>query len=245
MRHILIIGASSAIAEQTARCFAKDGDKLFLVARNPQRLEAVAAHLKFHGATQVETACLDVNELAQHSSLIERATEALGGLDTILIAHGTLPDQKACEASIEVTLDELKTNFISIVSLLTLIAPQFEQQKYGVIAVISSVAGDRGRQSNYVYGTAKAGVSTFLQGLRNRLYRSGVSVITIKPGFVDTPMTATFSKGLLWAKPETVGKGIYQAICKHRTIVYLPRFWWLIMALIKSIPERFFQKLRL
>lgn len=245
MRHILIIGATSAIAEATARNFAQDGDRLYLVARNPERLAAVANDLKTRGATQVETVAMDANDTVRHAALIAQAEAALEGLDTILIAHGTLSDQKACEASFEETLEELQTNCLSVISLLTLVANRFEEQKHGTIAVISSVAGDRGRQSNYVYGTAKAAVSTFLQGLRNRLYRSGVTVITIKPGFVDTPMTAGFRKGLLWASSEKVGDGIHRGIQRKRDVVYLPWFWRWIMVIIRVIPESIFKRTKL
>ena len=245
MRHILIIGATSAIAEATARRFAKDGDRLYLVARNPERLAAVASDLKVRGASQVETSVLDANETENHEKLIMEAEASMTGLDTVLIAHGTLSDQKGCEASFDETLKELQTNCLSFISLLTHVANRFEEQKKGTIAVISSVAGDRGRQSNYVYGTAKAAVTTFLQGLRNRLYRSGVKVITIKPGFVDTPMTAGFRKGLLWASPEQVGEGIYRALQGKGGVTYLPWFWKYIMVGIKLIPEQVFKKMAL
>ncbi len=242
MRHILIVGATSAIAEATAQHFAQDGDRLYLVARNPERLAAVASDLGIRGATQVETMVLDTNDTAKHAELITQAETAMGGLDTILIAHGTLSDQKACEASFDQTLKELQTNCLSVISLLAHVANRFEEQKHGTIVVISSVAGDRGRQSNYVYGTAKAAVSTFLQGLRNRLYRSGVTVITIKPGFVDTPMTASFRKGAMWASSEQIGNGIYRAVRRKSDVVYLPWFWKWVMLLIKIIPESAFKK---
>ena len=245
MRHILIVGATSAIAEATARRFAHDGDRLYLVARNQGRLSSVASNLKTRGATQVETKVLDANDTAKHAELVSQVEAAMGGLDIIFIAHGTLSDQKACEASFDETLKELQTNCLSVISLLTHVANRFEEQKRGTIVVISSVAGDRGRQSNYVYGTAKAAVSTFLQGLRNRLYRSGVTVITIKPGFVDTPMTKGIRKGILWASPEETGGDIYRAIKRKHGVVYTPRFWRLIMALIRIIPETFFKKMKL
>ena len=243
MRHILIVGATSAIAEATARRFAQDGDRLYLVARNQERLSSVASDLKARGATQAETMALDANDTDKHGELITQAEAAMGGLDTVLIAHGTLSDQKDCEASFSATLKELQTNCLSVISLLTHVANRFEEQKHGTIVVISSVAGDRGRQSNYVYGTAKAAVSTFLQGLRNRLYRSGVTVITIKPGFVDTPMTASFRKSKLWASPEKIGDGICRAIQRKSDVVYLPWFWRFIMLIISTIPEKIAQKL--
>jgi len=118
-------------------------------------------------------------------------------------------------------------------------------QKSGTIAVITSVAGDRGRQSNYVYGSAKGMVSTFLQGLRNRLYRAGINILDIKPGFVDTPMTIDFKKGPLWVSPEKIAEGIVEAIDKQKTEVYLPWFWKFIMLIIKLIPESIFRKMKL
>src|SRR5262249_19542704 len=146
------------------------------------------------GAKRVETFVLDLTALDRHQELFDTAVKALDGLDAMLVAHGTLGNQKASEQRVEVALKELTTNFTSVVSILTIAANYFEQQRRGCIAVISSVAGNRGRQSNYVYGTAKGGINVFLQGLRNRLYESGVSVVTIKPGFVDTPMTAAIKK---------------------------------------------------
>ncbi|MDQ3267568.1 MAG: SDR family NAD(P)-dependent oxidoreductase, partial [Pseudomonadota bacterium] len=136
-------------------------------------------------------------------------------------------------------------NFLSVVSLLTLLANRFEEQGHGCLAVISSVAGDRGRQSNYFYGSAKGGLSVFLQGLRNRLASRGVQVLTIKPGFVDTPMTTGFKKGALWVGPNVIAAGIHRAIRRHSNEVYLPWFWWGIMTIIKAIPERIFKHLKL
>lgn len=242
MRKILIVGATSAIALETARLFAKDKDRLFLVGKNESKLIALTKDLSLRGATQAEYAVVDVTQMGFHGELIRNALQTMGGLDTVLIAHGTLPDQQACQQSFELTLREIETNGLSVISLLTHLANFFENQKSGTIAVISSVAGDRGRSSNYVYGTAKAAVNTFLSGLRCRLHKSGIQVLTIKPGFVDTPMTAKFKKGMLWATPRSVGQGIYRAIQKKKNIVYLPEFWRLIMFVIRIIPERIFAK---
>jgi short-subunit dehydrogenase len=163
----------------------------------------------------------------------------------VLIAHGTLCNQKACEQSVNETLAEIQTNALSTISLLTIIANRFEAKQMGTIAVISSVAGDRGRASNYVYGSAKAMLTAFTSGLRQRLYQSNVYVVTIKPGFVDTPMTAEFKKGLLWANPAAVAATIIKAIDKRKNNLYVPAFWWLIMAVIKMIPTKLFSKLKL
>lgn len=245
MKRILIIGANSAIAEATARLWAAQGAALFLVGRNTGRLEAVANDLRVRGAASVTAFAMDACDATAHAGMLEAAEGALGGLDVALIAHGSLPDQKACEASVELTLQEIDTNALSVIALATRLGAGFEKQGSGTLVVISSVAGDRGRQSNYVYGAAKGMVSLFLQGLRNRLAKKGVQVVTIKPGFVDTPMTAAFPKGALWAKPESIARGIVRAVERGADEVYLPGFWRLIMLIIRHIPERIFKKLSL
>jgi short-subunit dehydrogenase len=245
-RKILIIGATSAIAQATAKLFAAQGDALFLVGRNVDKLTQIAADLKVRGASQTVCHALDLNDFSQHETLIKQAVSALQGLDIVLIAHGTLDAQKPCEQDYQQAELCFKTNFLSVVSLLTPLANFFEQQRYGCIAVISSVAGDKGRQSNYVYGTAKGAVSLFLQGLRNRLHAANVQVLTIKPGFVDTPITAQIArKGALWAQPEQIAAGIYQAILKRKDCVYLPWFWRIIMGIIIHLPEAIFKRLKL
>ena len=245
MKKVLIVGAGSAMAEATARIFAERGDALFLVARNLQQLQTISDDLKVRGAPIAGHYGMDANDFDNHESMLDQAEEAMGGLDTVLIAHGSLSDQAACQESAALTLSEIRTNALSVVSLLTYIANRFERQKSGTIAVISSVAGDRGRRSNYVYGSAKAMVSVFLSGLRQRLTPSGVAVVTIKPGFVDTPMTAEFKKGWLWAKPSDVAKGIVRAMDQKKEICYLPRFWYLIMLIIRCLPETVFKRLPL
>jgi len=245
MTRTLIIGATSAIAEATARLLAERGGSQYLVGRNVARLEAVAADLVVRGAASVATEALDLNALALHEPMIERAFAALGGVDSVLIAHGTLSDQRACEASAAQALAEITTNALSVVSLLTLLANRLEAERSGTIVVISSVAGDRGRASNYVYGSAKALVTAFCSGLSQRLASAGVRVITIKPGFVDTPMTRSFRKGLLWAKPAAVARGIVHAMDRGHGTVYLPAFWRPIMLAIRLIPERLFTRMRL
>ncbi len=245
MRKTLIIGATSAIAEATARRLAEAGDALYLVARNETKLEAIANDLKTRGAISVHIETLDVMDYDRHEAVIDAAISALDGLDLALIAHGTLPDQNACEQSFALTRKEFELNALTTISLLTHLANYFEEKRRGTIAVISSVAGDRGRQSNYIYGAAKGTVAIFLQGLRNRLYKSGINVITIKPGFVDTPMTVEFSKGILWAQPGKVAQDIYDAIVKKKDEIYTPRFWRTIMRVIRLIPEFLFKRLNL
>lgn len=245
MQRVLIIGATSAIAEATARRFAGRGAALFLVGRNPSRLEAISRDLDVRGAALVATAMLDVNDHAAHAGILDAAWQHLGDIDVVLIAHGTLPDQAACERSADIAMVEFATNATSTIALLTAVAPRMEARRAGTIAVISSVAGDRGRASNYLYGSAKAAVTSFLSGLRQRLSASGVNVLTIKPGFVDTPMTREFKKGVLWATPEAIARGIMRSIDGGRGVAYLPWFWAPIMLAIRHIPEPLFRRMRL
>ena len=245
MTKILVIGATSAIAEHCARIWAARGDGLYLVARNEESLKTIAADLRVRGAKETQSHYMDLNEMDGHAAMLDAAEAAMGGIDTVLIAHGTLSNQKACEQSVRETLAEINTNALSTISLLTHIANRFEAKQAGTIAAISSVAGDRGRASNYVYGSAKAMVTAFTSGLRQRLHKSNVAVVTIKPGFVDTPMTASFKKGLLWAKPVDVAAMIVRAIDKRKDEVYVPAFWWAVMVIIKNLPEKIFLKLNL
>lgn len=245
MQRILIVGASSAIAEAAARLLAARGDALFLAGRNGPRLQAIAEDLKLRGAVQAHSFVLDARAFDRFPALLQAATERLGGLDAALIAHGTLPDQAACQQSVDLLREEFDVNALSFMALCTALANQFEAQGRGVIAVISSVAGDRGRQSNYVYGSAKAAVTAFTSGLRQRLYPKGVRVVTIKPGFVSTPMTAAFRKGALWAAPASVAADIVRAMDGGRAVIYTPWFWRPIMWIIRSVPESLFRRLRL
>jgi short-subunit dehydrogenase len=243
MLKILIIGGASAIAQGTAKCFAEDGAELFLVDLSAERLEAVKNDLLVRGAKKVETFTLDVTHFDRHQPMFDSAIEALGGLDAVLVAHGILGNQKRCEEDFNETLRELNINLISTISILTLAANYFEKQKRGVIAAISSAAGDRGRMTNYVYGTAKGGLTIFMQGLRARMDKCGVAVVTIKPGRVDTPMTKDFKKNFMFADPNHVGKEIYKAMKAGKNTVYIPTFWLLIMLIIRNIPEFVYKKL--
>lgn len=245
MKRVLIIGATSAIAEHCARIWAAKGDAIHLVARSEQHLLTIAADLKVRGASSVTTCCNNLNDMDKHEELLDIADNALGSVDIVLIAHGTLSNQKSCELSVKETLTEIQTNAVSTISLLTLIANRFEAKRSGTICVLSSVAGDRGRASNYVYGSAKAMITAFTSGLRQRLSQSKVSVVTIKPGFVDTPMTTEFKKGVMWTKPNVVAALIVTAIDKKKTEVYVPKFWLYVMIVIRIIPNFIFKKLSL
>ncbi|HEL4844186.1 TPA: SDR family oxidoreductase [Stenotrophomonas maltophilia] len=243
MQKILIIGATSAIAESVARLYAGRAAALYLVGRSAGKLDTIAADLRVRGAPHVHTGVLDVNDLSAHGALLDDAWSTLGGVDSVLIAHGTLPDQAACDASVELSLREFATNGTSTIALAAALAQRL--QSGASLAVISSVAGDRGRASNYLYGSAKAAVTAYLSGLGQRLRPAGINVLVIKPGFVDTPMTAAFKKGALWATPDKVAAGILKAISKRKAVAYLPGFWWAIMMIIKNIPEFVFRRIKL
>lgn len=220
--------------------------RVFLVARNAEKLEQAAADLRARGAKSVTTITLDLARLEEHSTLVESCVQSLRQIDIALIAHGTLPDQKACEQDVNVALKEFANNGTSVISLLTLLANQFERQRCGSMAIISSVAGDRGRPSNYVYGTAKAAVSTFCEGLQARMFKLGVHVMTIKPGFVDTPMTQGLKlPGLLLARPDDVARLILSGLQRKKVVLYTPRFWSLIMLIIKLVPNFVFKRINL
>lgn len=245
MKKILIIGASSLIAMSAARIWAQRGDELFIVGRDKERLNVMSKDLILRGSPNVQNYCMDMNQYDLHLPMLNKAFQSLTKIDIVLIAHGTLANQKKCQQSAEMTLEEINTNALSTIVALTHLANFFEIQKGGTIAVITSVAGDRGRANNYVYGSAKAMVTAFASGLRQRLYASSVSVVTIKPGLVDTPMTADFKKGLLWASPKNIGKTIVNACDYKNGEVYAPYFWYWIMLIIKIIPTFIYKKINL
>jgi len=240
---VLALGATSAIAEATLRLFAERGASFYLVARNPDKLAAVAADLSTRGAADVATQVMDLDDTAAHPAMLAAAAGSLGTIELALLAHGVLGDQQQAEASYPVTEAILGTNFMAPVSLITWLANYFEDSHQGTLAVISSVAGDRGRKSNYVYGSSKGALSIFLDGVRNRIDRAGVHVLTIKPGFVATPMTAHLPKNALFAEPSKVATGIFNAIRKRKDVVYVPGFWAIIMLILRLIPRRIFKKL--
>lgn len=242
---VLVLGATSAIASATARLLARQGASFFLVARDKLKLEAVSADLLTRGAKAVRGYVADLDNTALHPQMLALAAESLGEIDLALLAHGVLGEQADAEKSYPVAEAVLQTNFLSPVSLITWLANYFEHRGAGCLAVISSVAGDRGRKSNYVYGASKGALSIFLDGVRNRVDRLGVQVLTIKPGFVATPMTAHLPRGPLFAQPIQIGRGILKAVAGRRDVVYLPGFWRVIMFLVRSVPGRIFKNMNM
>ena len=247
MKKVLIVGATSAIAHETAKLYAADGAAFALLARDMKRLEILVPDLRVRGASEVYTFAFDAKDPSGHEAILSQAYERLGGIDVALVAHGTLPDQTICQSAYASTDEALTVNFLSPVACITYLANLFEKNSAGKLAVISSVAGDRGRQSNYIYGSAKGGLSVFLGGVRNRLARVGVQVLTVKPGFVETPMTVDIEKGKLFVGPEIVAKDIFKALTNGKAnVLYTPWFWRYIMLLvIVMIPEGIFKKLKL
>jgi short-subunit dehydrogenase len=240
----LVIGGTSAIAEQIMRLLAARSAGLYITAQDQGRLSGIAADLAVRGAVRVEVESLDVTDSAQLEGIVARAGEALGGLDVVLFAAGLLPDQAVANDSVALVRQVMEVNATGAMAALNQAADFFERRGGGQIVAIGSVAGDRGRATNYTYGAAKGALEIFLSGLRQRVQGKGVQVLLVKPGFVDTPMTATFDKGALWATPERVARDIVRAMDKGRSIIYTPWFWRWIMLVIRYIPERTFVRLK-
>ena len=244
-RKILVLGATSGIAEATCRIWAAEGARLFLVARNGEKLAAVAADLRTRGASFVDTAVADLDDTDKHPALLSHAVNSLTGLDVAYLAHGILGDQAKAEQDFNTAAQIIYTNYMAPVSLLTWLANFCVQRHAGTLAVISSVAGDRGRKSNYLYGSSKAGLSAFLGGLRNRVDREGVTVLAIKPGPVKTSMTSGMKGSEKFADVDKVAQSIVEAIDERQEVLYVPFQWQPIMFVIRHIPERVFKKLNL
>jgi decaprenylphospho-beta-D-erythro-pentofuranosid-2-ulose 2-reductase len=232
--NVVIIGATSAIAQEVAKLYATAGASLFLVARDESKLRAVAADLRVRGAVGVETFVADLADRSRDTDIVAAA----GAPDLVLIAHGSLPDQRTVERDAAAQVAEFELNATSIIALTAHFANVLEQNRRGTLAVIGSVAGDRGRRSNYIYGAAKAAVHAFCEGLRGRLAESGVNVVLIKPGWVDTPMTSGMKKNPLFASAASVAKGIERAIAKGQGTVYVPGYWRWISLLVQMLPAK-------
>jgi short-subunit dehydrogenase len=244
MKQVVILGATSAIAQQVARLLAADGVEMLLVGRSLERLELLRSDLQARGAAQVWLLVTDLVDAADPRSILMSARTKLPEFDTVLIAHGTLLEQEQTQIDPALARREIENNFTSVVALATAFAGHFEQRGGGTLAVISSVAGDRGRKSNYVYGAAKAGVSVFLEGLAARVHASGVRVLDIKPGPVDTPMTVSLKKSALFATPQRVAADIYGALKSNKSgVVYTPWFWRWVMRAVRAVPTPLMRKL--
>ncbi len=243
-QNILILGATSSIARAIACEFAARGDNLYLASRDTEELSKIATDLTIRYQTVSYWGKFNAQDFAAHESFWQKVLQTMSHIDGVVMAFGSLGDLKKTG---EFANDHqvVTDNFIGAVSILNYCAAYFSTQKKGFVIGLSSVAGDRGRQSNYIYGAAKSALTTYLQGLRNRLFPFGVRVITVKLGFVDTAMTFGQPR-LFWvAKPSKVAEKIVRLLHSSRDVVYLPWFWRYIMALIKTVPEKIFKRLKL
>lgn len=241
---VLILGATSAIARATASVFAKRGFALYLAGRDIDELQRIAADLQIRYGIHSRFGSFDAEAYETHGLFLQQVIEEMSGLRGVLVTFGDSGDQAAA-TNFDAAAQLIARNFTGAVSILTHCANYLETAGEGFIVAISSVAGDRGRQSNYVYGATKAALSVYLQGLRNRLFRRGVRVLTVKPGFVDTRMTFGRSDLFLVASPSHVGERIVRALEKSADIIYVPWFWRYVLLIIKMIPERIFKRLNL
>lgn len=244
MKKVIVLGATSGIAGEIQRQLATRRCELLLVARSPQRLAEIQPDLLLRGAPRVLTYSADLSCVAQHQGIFDFAHRTFPDFDTVLLAYGSMHDQKAAQNSVEVLVQEMQIDYVSAAAILTLFAADLERRRTGCLAAITSVAGDRGRRSNYVYGSAKGGLSLFLQGLRSRLCPLGVPVITIKPGPVQTPMTDDLPVAMNLADPRRVARDIVSALERRSPdVLYTPKMWRGIMAAVKMLPESVFKRL--
>ncbi len=240
MSRVLVLGATSAIAAHIARRHAARGDSLFLVGRNPDKLGRLRSELRASVVGHLEC---DLDDTAANAGRIDGAIAALGGVDVAVLAHGLLGDQRASEGDWAVAEQILCTNLLSAISLLIPLANHCEAARAGRIAVLSSVAGERGRPRNYTYGAAKAALNVYLQGLRSRLWSAGVSVHTLKLGPVDTPMTMHHPKNLLFSRADAVAAQIIAAVDRGVAEAYVPGYWRPLLGIVRALPEPIFQRI--
>jgi len=243
MPSVLILGATSDMAMAIAEKFAEEKFNIFLACRNHNRLVPFCKDLEIRFQINSTLIEFDANQTDIHQAFVD-------SIDTFpeitICVFGYLGDQKNAEINWLESAKILNTNYLSAISILNRIAHHYESQKRGTIIGISSVAGERGRQSNYIYGSAKAGFTTYLSGLRNRLYQHGVHVMTVKPGFVHTKMTENLHlPEILTASPKDVANEIYKGYKNNKNTIYTLWFWKWIMYIIKAIPEFLFKKMKL
>ena len=244
---IIILGATSAIAEATARLYAGEGAELLLVARQPERLAAIAADLKLRGAARVETATRDLADTDGVADAFAGFVATLGGVDHVLLAYGVRGDQKSIEHDPAAAQTSLTVNFTSAAAWALVAAEALERQGRGSLVVLGSVAGDRGRRANFIYGAAKAGLATLVEGIAHRFATSGPRAVIVKPGPVITPMTEAFAnrKGSMWSMPDAVASIVRRAADSGGPVIYAPRFWRWIMLVIRSLPSALFNRLEI
>lgn len=231
------------MGQAIAHAFAAEGHPIQLAARDPARLDTVRSDIALRHGVEVTLHDFDALDLSAHESFVDTLPELPG---IAVCAVGLMGDQDENAQDLTRAAQVMRSNFEGPASILALLANRFEARGSGVLVGISSVAGERGRATNYVYGSAKAGFTAFLSGLRNRLAKQGVHVVTVLPGFVNTAMTEGLDlPGPLTAEPQEVGAAVLRAVQKRRNVIYVRRVWWLIMAIIRNIPEPVFKKMKL
>jgi decaprenylphospho-beta-D-erythro-pentofuranosid-2-ulose 2-reductase len=237
-RTVLILGATSGIARSLVHEFARRNYKLILAGRDTEELQTIATDLQIRHGIQTTLQNFDAVNFRTHGAFWKRClADCDNDLYGVVVCFGTMFDQAEAEIDWAKSKAMIDGNYTAAVSILNIAAGYFEEQKRGFIAVLSSVAGDRGRQSNYIYGSSKSAVSTYVQGLRQRLYKSGVSVTTVKPGPVDTGLTWGSDKLPLLAPPEKVASDTFRAIRRGADVVYTPGPWRIIMGILCAVPE--------
>lgn len=241
----LILGATSAIARATARALAERGCPVILAGRDRDELERDAADIRLRFGVNAVVMEFDAESYDSHDAFLERVIKQGDGLDGVVLAFGYLGEQQRAAEDFSESLAILQRNYVGAVSILNRCATYFAEKGKGDIIGISSVAGDRGRQSNYIYGSAKGGLTVYLQGLRNAMFHQGVHVLTVKPGFVDTAMTYGMPGLFLVASPQYVAKRILRAMDKKQHELYVPWFWRWIMLIIRHVPEFIFKRLKM
>lgn len=245
-RTVVILGATSSIARAIAHRFAEAGHPILLAGRDVGDLERDAADLRLRHGVAAKTLRFDATDFASHPAFVDACVNSdVGSLEGVVLCHGYMAEQDEAARDFDLARQMIDINYTSAVSVLNPLADHLAKAGRGFICGVSSVAGDRGRQSNYLYGSTKAALSTYLQGLRNRLSRSGVNVVTVKPGFVDTAVTFGRPGLFLVAPPQKVGADVFRAVRRGRSEIYTPWFWRGIMGIIKSVPEPVFKRMKL
>jgi decaprenylphospho-beta-D-erythro-pentofuranosid-2-ulose 2-reductase len=243
---VIILGATSAIAEATARLYAREGADLLLVGRRTDRLEAIGADLRMRGANRVDVATRDLADPSGVAADLDRYVGELGGVDHVILAYGILGDQGRAERDPAEAEAILRNNFSSAAAWMLAAADTLERRGQGSLVALGSVAGDRGRRANFVYGAAKAGLATLAEGLAHRFAGRPIRIVVVKPGPTVTPMTEGFErKGALWAKPEQVAAQVRRAADRGGPVVYAPRRWWGIMMIIRHLPTFVFNRMNI
>ena len=241
MENWVILGATSSMARAFARAVSKNGARVFLCGRDMTDLKATASDCEARGAPLAEALAFDARDQKTFLPILERIT-AEDGVLNVAVFVGSMPPQSEIDLNPSLIDEVIADNFAGPATFLQMIAPELEARA-GIVVGVGSVAGDRGRIGNYVYGSAKAGFHTYLSGLRNRLTRADGHVVTVKPGFVDTAMTWGLPGLFLVAPPEKVASDILNAVDKRRNVIYTPFFWAIIMGIITRIPEHIFKKM--